>query len=990
MVEAAETRATPTKPSANPVPGMVAALGLASGMVWLAACTGPGHGEPNPFAGEFVPQATDGEGPPSQAGAFFETAGIIACEFCNHGPPAAPKPPRGSLTIPRTTRTWLSHELFANRLQDWRLDGEAIRCVETRANFPLRTAMVLPAEVDAEQPVRFVVGLSAADGSPRAPYGDPSLDGDWDTDAANAPPVDDAAGPQATGAFRGLLLGAGGAHVDHRLSAMVHHRPATDGGLVVAVDENGSVAVFDNGVPASAGGTWSLGGRLAEGELPRLGAAVAREPASPGDPIDLFVEIGEPGWLGGTSTLSVRTRSRGVRARVLARLEVDVARERLDGLFGLVSQGAPAADAHWGFDSLCYEGFGLREQPQRGYGPILGWHFTTGAHGLVVNVQVAPLGPDDDTEVRLRVPNPEHPELWVDHASAPIDRESWTARIALPDWDTSRDQPVAVFTRTRGTRGKLMFMSYGHIPAEPSPDEPFVIASLNCQKIYTGGLQWNHDGLWFPHAETARDVAAHEPDLLFFAGDQIYEGDLDPVDARDEDTLILDYLYKYTRHLWSFGALTRRIPSVVIPDDHDVYHGNLWGAGGRAAKARDGLSAQDAGGYKHGPRFVNVVHATQTGNLPDPVDPTPVEQGISVYTTELRYGGVSFAVLADRQWKSSASDVVPDGRVVNGWFQNPDFDPRDADVPEAVLLGERQERFLHDWAADWSDGTWMKVALSQTPFVNVATIPEKAAGGGVLPSLPVPEPDAYPEGYKFAADTDSGGWPQSGRDRAVQLMREGFALHLAGDQHLGSLVEYGLDAHRDGGFAFTAPAVANTWPRRWWPPIHGGNPEPGAPHYTGDFTDGFGNLMTVWAVANPVQSEREPRNLFERMPGYGIVRLHPDTRAIDLECWPRDVPPNDADAWQYAGWPRRVHQLDNHGVPTGWLGEVNAPGVERPVVRVTDEWTGEVVYTVRSTGDDFRPPVYGDGPFIVEFGEPGTDAWWTVRGVQAGETLTPR
>ena len=71
--------------------------------------------------------------------------------------------------------------------------------------------------------------------------------------------------------------------------------------------------------------------------------------------------------------------------------------------------------------------------------------------------------------------------------------------------------------------------------------------------------------------------------------------------------------------------LARDVPTVCIPDDHDVYHGNLWGAGGRKAEKRDGMTAQDSGGYKMPPRFVNAVHRTQTAHLPDPVDPAPGE-----------------------------------------------------------------------------------------------------------------------------------------------------------------------------------------------------------------------------------------------------------------------------------------------------------------------------------------------------------------------------
>ena len=47
-----------------------------------------------------------------------------------------------------------------------------------------------------------------------------------------------------------------------------------------------------------------------------------------------------------------------------------------------------------------------------------------------------------------------------------------------------------------------------------------------------------------------------------------------------------------------------------------------------------GYAAQDSGGYKMAPSWVNMVQRVQTSHLPDPVDPTPVLQGITVYYTE--------------------------------------------------------------------------------------------------------------------------------------------------------------------------------------------------------------------------------------------------------------------------------------------------------------------------------------------------------------------
>ena len=50
-------------------------------------------------------------------------------------------------------------------------------------------------------------------------------------------------------------------------------------------------------------------------------------------------------------------------------------------------------------------------------------------------------------------------------------------------------------------------------------------------------------------------------------------------------------------------------------------------------------------------RFVHAVQTTQTAGMPDPHDPTPVEQGIAVYYTDWLYGGISFAIIEDRKWK---------------------------------------------------------------------------------------------------------------------------------------------------------------------------------------------------------------------------------------------------------------------------------------------------------------------------------------------------
>jgi len=380
------------------------------------------------------------------------------------------------------------------------------------------------------------------------------------------------------------------------------------------------------------------------------------------------------------------------------------------------------------------------------------------------------------------------------------------------------------------------------------------------------------------------------------------------------------------------------------------------------------------------------VQRTQTSHLPDPPDADPVEQGIGVYFTKLDYGGVSFAILEDRKFKSSPTVLLPEARVKNGFAQNRDFDmAANGNAPGAVLLGERQLAFLKDWAADWAGGIEMKAALSQTIFANVATLPAEAGGDSVVPKLPPVAPDEVPSGYRCVADADSNGWPQSGRNRALRELRRAFAFHLAGDQHLGSTIQYGIDDWNDGPFALCVPSVANVWPRRWYPPEPGRNRTSDSAYYTGEFKDGFGNLMTVHAVSNPVISGHEPAALHDRAPGYGIVRLNKATRKITIECWPRYADPSAPGAKQYPGWPITIEQADNYGrKPAGWLPMFVVNGMTDPVVQVVHADSGEIVYTLRIKGIRFRPKVFDAGPHDVHIGEPGTARMKILRGLQPG------
>ena len=821
-------------------------------------------------------------------------------------------------------RVWIGPEYYANRLMDWRLQDGRIECIEGRSAKPMRTLHSLTQAL-GEESGNLVMSVQTG---PIAPA---------DTFHQNT--------------WSGFLIGAGGSHVDWRISSLVHHWPAEDGGLIVGIDGTGQIILRDNTDPEAPKGprsdftltAWPLIDPVTQdGSIPGGTAVELRMEATPS----------ENGYQLNVSALDPETSD--VLASATYENIPDI---HLSGNVALVSHNSPSLDGpgYW-FSDWTIEGSKVQEYPDRAFGPVLAALYTLSEGTLKLTAQMPPIGEEDAQEVNLML----HQDgEWQLAATSPIESGSYTSHLRVDGFEAQEDVPYRITYDLEGLGGRDTHTFEGTIRKPRTEDDEFILASLNCQNISRGrNLDWNHSTIWYPHNELTRAVAQHDPDLLFFAGDQIYEGGLAGIIREPVDLAMLDYHYHWYRFIWAFRDLMRDRPTVTIPDDHDVYHGNIWGHGGKKAEG-PARPLSDNGGYIMDARFVNMVHRTQVAHLPDAHDPTPIEQDISVYYTQINYGGISFAVVADRMWKSAPRLVLPEADVFNGWPKAPGYDP--TTTTEATLLGERQLEFLNEWAHDFSsdDNSWMKVMLSQTLFSNLATLPEGADDDSVVPSMRYPEPGEYVSTDHLGTDMDSNGWPQSGRNRALSTIRKGFAFHVAGDQHLASFVHYGIDDFGDGPNAFISPAIANIWPRRWFPPTAGANRDPGSPAYTGDHFDGFGNRMTVKAVGNPVLSGRTPTELYDRVPGYGIIRFNRNTRQITAEAWPRWVDPAADGAFQYPGWPVTIDQDDNYGRDAeGFLPPFAITGLTDPVVTIVSETTQDTLYTVRISGQSFRAKVF--------------------------------
>lgn len=600
----------------------------------------------------------------------------------------------------------------------------------------------------------------------------------------------------------------------------------------------------------------------------------------------------------------------------------------------------PGADRWW-FAEWTVAGDKVDVHPDRAFGPLFFNQYTLHRGTLKMSVQLPALGGKDEQTVRLQIRRDGNWATVAEGVPHPLARN---VLFRVGAWSDREDVPYRIVYLERTTDGKSTeHVLAGTVRRDPIDRAVLSVADISCNAHYT-----------FPNTACAESLRKTDPDLVAFTGDQYYEptGGFG-VDASSVDNACLDVLRKWCMHGWTWRDLTRDRPSIAIPDDHDVYHGNLWGEGGAAAPGRNAPD-EAKGGYKMMAEFVNAVHLMQTSHHPDSSAPVG-KQGIGGYYGPLTYGGIGFAILADRQYKSGPDGKVPpttSGRADH--VNDPAFDPKTADLPGLELLGAPQMEFLRGWARDWN-GVEMKAAISQTLFTAMATHHGKKDG-------------------RLIADYDTNAWPQSARNAALRELRRVHAFHLAGDQHLPAVVHYGIDRPRDAVVAFASPAINNLYPR-WFRPDHpGANRPAGSPEWAGDFTDSFGHPLTVLACANPkTEFRKDPLEAEQdKSAGIGIVRFDKRARTITVDCWPILADPTKPGT-QFPGWPVTVAELDNHRRGDGLhLPEIRVTGCAKPLFEVIDEASGETLYLYRAPGPAWRPHAWAAAAHTVKVSDPET------------------
>ncbi|MFL2991151.1 MAG: alkaline phosphatase D family protein [Cytophagales bacterium] len=468
--------------------------------------------------------------------------------------------------------------------------------------------------------------------------------------------------------------------------------------------------------------------------------------------------------------------------------------------------------------------------------------YTLSNNILKLTAQLFPLYPNESRELRLEV---YRNNSWEEIEKKKINEIGWAVTFKVQNWDDTKD------TKYRLKQGKDADFE-GLIRKNPVDKNTIKLAAFSCNSNKDRGGRENY----------VNNINHIDPDILFFAGDQSYDHK--------------EHTAAWLKFGMQFREIFRERPCITIPDDHDIGQGNLWGENGKISSSPAG----NDGGYFYHKEYVKMVERAQTNHLPDPYDSTPIEQGIGVYYTNLIYGDIDFAVIEDRKFKSGPKGKIPQQGPRPDHIRNAEYDPGSIDLEGLSLLGDRQLHFLKKWGEKKGKSA-MKAVLSQTGF----------CGGAHLHGT---------KENRLHADLDSNGWPQKGRNEALKLIKKANAVHIAGDQHLSTVIHHGINKYEDGPWAFIVPAIVNDYYSRWWWPENekpGNNSNKLLP-WNGRYLDGFNNKITMHAYANPDSDSKGS--------GYGIIKFNKGDSSVTFECWPRYQDVRKLNAKQFRGWPITV------------------------------------------------------------------------------------
>lgn len=629
--------------------------------------------------------------------------------------------------------------------------------------------------------------------------------------------------------------------------------------------------------------------------------------------------------------------------RLIHKIEQKIKQETAEGLIDIVAhfekanmpQEGERTRSVW-IDNLVVNSSENYYFPNRTLGPIVFSKYLVQADKLKLSVQFVPRV-NFEEKVFLDIQNK---GTWKNVSETTISENNLNALFEIPY--TKKEETNY---RVRYTSEGVEYLNEGNIKPYASTKDSIIIGGLSC--IYHRG---------FPHSPIIEGIKSNNPDILFFAGDQIYETGLKYgiADHRFPEAVSrLDYLYKWYQFGWAFRDLLQNYPSIIITDDHDVFQPNLWGALGQNIENKK--KEAKYGGYLMSKEFVNFAESTQVNHLPKTKGKTV--NGIDTYYTNYKFRGIDFAILEDRKFKSPPPKykyrpVIEDAKN----YQLIKKMAKDLENENAVLLGKQQTKFLNNWAENWDTNTVFKVVLSQTPLAQIHNDHKQY----------IPPQNVYPEST-YAWDFDTNAWPQNKRNSIIEIFKKCAAFHICGDQHLGMNMQYGIHNWKDAGFAISIPAASNGYARAWYPPdvdkTKAVNQRP-----LGDFKDSFNNFLTVDAVFNPKEYAYQPKKLHDKAPGYAIITFFKQTQLIKTAVYRRGASLNaKKENKPVEGWDITINRNDNFGTSAKYtLPVLLLFEQSKCLMKVTDE-SGNLIHSFIPHHQIIQLKMDKTGTYKIEF-----------------------
>ena len=220
-------------------------------------------------------------------------------------------------------------------------------------------------------------------------------------------------------------------------------------------------------------------------------------------------------------------------------------RNKIDGMEGLIVLGvnhhvaSPFSNgpSFW-FDDLEISGTKIRQEEGNRFGAILWAMYTNSRNVLKLTAQLAPVSAQTKSKVHFEVMENDN---WEKLGSSVLNTSSYTATFRIDNWDPAKEVKYRIsYTEVLKNGEETEYEYFGTIRQDPV-DQPLVFGGLTCQY-----------GYGFPYTPLVKNLVKEDPDILYFSGDQLYEGNGGYSIIRfPAERAILNYLGKWFMFGWA-------------------------------------------------------------------------------------------------------------------------------------------------------------------------------------------------------------------------------------------------------------------------------------------------------------------------------------------------------------------------------------------------------------------------------------------------------